>query len=150
MTIVLEHALTYRLEIHGPLASTAGAPLGETQYWEMRAGHLTGSGISAHTAMPGGDWMRIGTDGLWRPNVRSQLVTEDEAVILLHYVGLAKPNPTFEAAAANGTSTEFDDQYLRQFMQFETGAAKYAWLTQELFLAEGRLTGQNELEYRVG
>lgn len=38
---------------------------------------------------------------------------------------------------------------MRQFMQFETGAAKYRWLTQELFIAEGRLAGKARIEYLI-
>jgi uncharacterized protein DUF3237 len=145
----LERVLTYRLTVKGPLTSTAGSPLGERQYWEMSDGTISGDGIDARMAMPGGDWMLVGSDGFWRPDVRVQFITSDGAVVLLHYTGLVKPNQAFLEAAEKGVETRFEDQYLRQFMRFETGAARYLWLTQDLFVAEGRLAGRSELEYQV-
>lgn len=145
----LEKVMIYRFKMKGPLASTVGSPLGERQYWEMSEGILSGDGINARIALPGGDWMLVGTDGYWRPDVRVQLVTDDDAIILLHYVGLVKPDEKFMQAAINGLETQFDDQYLRQFMRFDTGVEKYAWLTQNLYLAEGRLAGSAEIEYQI-
>jgi hypothetical protein len=147
--IQLEKEMTYRVRVNGPLDSTAGAPLGEIQYWEMADAWLEGPRISARAAMPGGDWMRVGTDGYWRPDVRVQFKTGDGAVVLLHYTGLVKPSEAFARAAKEGATTRFEDQYLRQILRFETGDAQYLWLTQELFVAEGRLAAQGLIEYNV-
>jgi Protein of unknown function (DUF3237) len=147
--IAFEKEMTYRVKVRGPLTSTAGAPLGEVQYWEMSEAWLDGPLIKARSAMPGGDWMRIGQDGLWRPDVRVQFATDDGVTVLLHYSGLVKPNPRFTRAAADGAATSFDDQYLRQVMRFETGDPRYLWITQEIYVAEGRLAGPSELEYDV-
>ena len=38
---------------------------------------------------------------------------------------------------------------MRMAMTFDTGAARYAWLNQSLFVAEGRLAGVGELEYQI-
>jgi Protein of unknown function (DUF3237) len=147
--ISLEKEMIYRVKVRGPLATTNGAPLGEIQYWEMTEAWLDGARIKAKSTSPGGDWMRIGDDGLYRPNVRLQFITEDNASVLLHYTGLVKPNSKFSKAANDGTATDFGDQYLRQIMHFETGDQRYMWLTQELFIAEGRLGGASEIEYNV-
>jgi Protein of unknown function (DUF3237) len=149
MVIRLEKEMVYRVRVSGPLDSTAGAPLGEVQYWEMSDAWLDGSRIRARAAMPGGDWMRVGTDGYWRPNVRVQFKTDDGAVVLLHYTGLVKPSQTFTRVAREGGVTDFGDQYLRQLLRFETGDPRYLWLTQELFVAEGRLAGDGMIEYNV-
>lgn len=58
--IALQKAMTYRLKIKGPLASTSRSPVGERQYWEISEGQLSGDGINARIAMPGGDWMFVG------------------------------------------------------------------------------------------
>jgi hypothetical protein len=147
--ISFEKAMTYRVKIRGPLTATTGAPLGEIQYWEMSDAWLDGPRIKARAAMPGGDWMRVGRDGMWRPDVRVQFETEDGVTVLLHYSGLVKPNPRFIQAATDGAPTAFDDQYLRQVLRFETGDERYLWLTQEIFVAEGRLAGPSEIEYNV-
>ena len=39
---------------------------------------------------------------------------------------------------------------MRMAMRFDTGAKKYGWLNQSLFLSEGRLAGPKEIEYRYG
>ena len=90
-----------------------------------------------------------GEDGFGRPDVRLQFVTDDGAVILLHYTGLVQMNEAFTRAADAGEATRFDDHYMRMMMSFDTGAPQYAWLNQHLFVAEGRLCGKDLLEYRV-
>jgi uncharacterized protein DUF3237 len=147
--IGLQHEMTYRLRVRGPMTPTRGSPRGERQYWEMSEGTLTGNRISARIAMPGGDWYSPGADGFGRPDVRVQLVTDDNAVILLHYTGLVEVTDAFAKAAEAGKPTRFEDQYMRMVMIFDTGAEQYAWLNQRVYLAEGRLAGKDEIEYRV-
>jgi hypothetical protein len=38
----------------------------------------------AGLAATGIDWMEIGNDGFWRPNVHAQFLTDDGAAILMH------------------------------------------------------------------
>ena len=145
----LEYVMTYRLRTTGPLGATAGSPVGERQYWEMTEGTLEGPRINAHIAMPGGDWNRTSTDGFARPDVRVQFVTDEGHVILLRYTGLVQVTDAFRRAAESGGETRFDDQYMRMSMSFDTGAEQYAWLNRSLFIAEGRIAGKSEIEYRI-
>jgi Protein of unknown function (DUF3237) len=145
----LEHDMTYRFRTRGPLPSTTGSPMGERLYYEMTEGELRGPRIRARIAMPGGDWYRVGADGFGRPDVRLQLITDDDQVILLHYTGLVEVTEAFTRAADSGGSTDFGDQYMRMTMSFDTGSPRYAWLTQHLFVAEGRIAGPSEIEYRI-
>jgi Protein of unknown function (DUF3237) len=145
----LEFEMTYRLKVKGPLPATDGSPRGPRQYWEMAEGTLTGERINAKIAMPGGDWMNVGADGFWRPDVRVQFVTDDDAVILLHYTGLVEQTEAFAAAAEDGRETGWADQYMRMALTFDTGAERYAWLNRSLFVAQGRLAGSGELEYAI-
>jgi hypothetical protein len=147
--VTLQYEMSYRFRVRGPLASTDGSPRGARQYWEMTEGTLTGDRIQATIAMPGGDWNVVGTDRFGRPDVRVQFVTEDGAVILLHYTGLVERTSTFNRAAEAGTPTGWADQYMRMSMAFDTGSERYAWLNQHLFLARGRLTGPGEIEYEI-
>ena len=147
--IELEHVLTYRFSIRGPLASTEGSPLGTRQYWEMSKGTLTGSGVSASIAMPGGDWYSASPDGFGRPDVRVQLQTDDGEVILMSYTGLIERTPAFINAAENDEATDWEDQYMRFAFTFDTGAEKYRWLNESLFVARGRILGTTELEYEI-
>ena len=147
--IELRYEMTYRFRVRGPLPATDGSPRGARQYWEMTEGTLRGERIQARIAMPGGDWHVIGSDQFGRPDVRVQFVTDDGAVVLLHYTGLVERAPAFNEAADTGGGTEWDDQYMRMFMTFDTGAERYAWLNQHLFVARGRLAGPAEIEYEI-
>lgn len=147
--LTLEKEMTYRFKMKGPLAPTSGSPNGERQYWEMSEGVLTGNRINARIALPGGDWMAVGSDGFWRPDVRVQFITEDNAVVLLHYTGLVQQTERFVDAATEGRETQYTDQYMRMIMRFDTGAPQYSWLNQSIFIAEGRLAGPAEIEYQI-
>ena len=76
-------------------------------------------------------------------------MTDDGAPILLRYTGLVERTTPFNRAAESGGSTGFDDQCMRMFMTFDTGAERYAWLNQHLFVARGRLAGPAEIEYEI-
>jgi hypothetical protein len=145
----LEYEMTYRFRVRGPISSTQGSPLGARDYWEMTEGELSGARIRARIAMPGGDWYRVGTDGFGRPDVRVQFLTDDDALVLLHYRGLVQVTEAFKRAAEIGGATRFEDQYMRMAMFFDTGAPRYAWLNQHLFIARGRLTADKEIEYQI-
>jgi Protein of unknown function (DUF3237) len=145
----LEHVLTYRFSIRGPLPDTEGSPRGTRQYWEMSEGTLTGSGVNASIAMPGGDWYTASPDGFGRPDVRVQLQTEDGAVILMHYTGLVEQTEAFVTAAGDDKPTDWDDQYMRFHVWFDTGDERYRWLNESLFVARGHILGTTDLEYEI-
>jgi hypothetical protein len=145
----LEFEMTYRLRVRGPLPPTQGSPRGARVYWEMAEATLEGPRIKAESAMPGMDWFAPGDDGFGRPDVRLQFKTEDAAIILLHYTGLVEMNALFTKASESGGETRFEDHYMRMSLTFDTGEPRYAWLNQNLFIAEGRLAGKELLEYRV-
>ena len=100
--------------------------------------------------MLGSDWIRLGADGMRRPDLRAQLLTDDGETILFRYdIALIRPSERFLSALASGEPTEFDDQYMRIAPQFEVGAGRYAWLTESLFLGRGRLTGAKAVAYEL-
>jgi hypothetical protein len=144
--LALQPEMTYRFKVTGPLAATEGSPVGAREYWEMTE---AGDRIKAKVAMPGGDWMVVGTDRFGRPDVRVQFVTNDGEIILLHYTGLVERTDAFNKAAEEETASDWADQYMRMTMRFDTGSDKYRWLNESLFIAEGRLAGPKEIEYRI-
>ena len=93
--------------------------------------------------------MTVSSDRFARPDVRLQLETDDGALILLHYTGLVERSDAFVKAAEADEPTDWGDQYMRFAMTFDTGAERYRWLNESLFLAEGHILGTNELEYRI-
>jgi hypothetical protein len=147
--IGLEREMVYRVRTTQSLEPTVGSPLGAKQYWQVSEATLDGPRIRATLAATGLDWMAVSVDGYWRPDVRAQFVTDDGAVILLHYTGVVEQTETFKAAAAADRETSFDAQYMRLFIGFETGAERYRWLNTNLFVAQGRLLGVGHIEYEV-
>lgn len=147
--IKLEREMDLVLTVTGPVGTTTGSPLGERIYWEMTDGLLSGPRINARLAAPGGDWLRVGTDGFWRTDVRVPLRTHDDGLILLHYTGLVQQTEKFKKATEFSLATQYPDQYMRMLFRFDTGAEKYAWLNHYLFIAEGRLAGPKQIEYTV-
>lgn len=148
--IELEYEMTYAETIEGPLGPTVGSPLGERVCWEVATATLRGPRIDATLAMPGTDWIRIGSDGIRRPDLRAQLMTDDGELILLRYdLALIRSSERFLAALASGQPTTFDDQYMRIAPQFETGAGRYAWLGESLFIGRGRLVGPKAITYEI-
>lgn len=147
--ISLVHELTYRVKTTQPHGPSEGSPNGLTQSWEVSEAELDGDRIKARLAATGSDWMRMTPDGFWRPNVRAQFLTDDGHFILMSYTGLVQQTDAFAKAAESDSPTDWDDQYLRLAVTFDTGAEPYRWLTQSLFVAAGRLLGTGNIEYAV-
>jgi hypothetical protein len=95
------------------------------------------------------DWMGVGADGLWRPDVRVQFLTDDGAVVLMAYTGLVQQTRRFAEAAEADEATEWGDQYMRLSIRFETAAPRYAWPNTSLFVARGHLLGAGHIEYQI-
>ncbi len=148
--IELQYEMTYEETIAGPLGSTAGSPLGERLCWTVETGRLHGPRIDASLAMPGVDLMRVGSDGVRRPDLRAQLVTDDGELLIFRYdVAVIRATERFLAALAAGEATEFEDQYMRMAPEFEVGVGRYAWLRENLFVGRGRLTGPRAIAYEI-
>jgi Protein of unknown function (DUF3237) len=146
----LEYEMTYAETIEGPLGPTAGSPLGERVCWQVTTATLRGPRIIATSSTPGADWIRLGADGIRRPDLRTQLVTDDGELILFRYdLALIRSSERFLAALASGEPTAFEDQYMRIAPQFEVGRGPYAWLAESLFLGRGRLTGPRAIAYEL-
>jgi hypothetical protein len=145
----LEFAMTYVVRTSSPLDPTTDSPWGARQYWQVSEANLDGPSIKARLAATGVDWMGVGADGFWRPDVHAQFLTDDGAVVLMHYTGLVQQTARFAEAAEADEPTDWGDQYMRLSIRFETGASRYAWLNTSLFIARGRLLGTGHIEYQV-
>ena len=104
--IGLEREMTYSVKTTNALQPTTGSPRAVIQYWQVSEARLAGKRIRAELAATGIDWMRVGADGFWRPDVRAQFITDDGAVLLMHYTGLVEQTERFKAAAESDRPTE--------------------------------------------
>ena len=148
--IAVEYEMSYAETIDGPLGPTTGSPAGERLCWQVATGTLTGPRINAALAMPGTDWIRLGSDGIRRQDLRAQFLTDDGELVLMRYdVALIRSSERFVSALAAGEATEFGDQYMRMAPVFEVGDGRYSWLRENLFVADGRLSGSEAIEYDI-
>ena len=146
----IEPAMTYRLEVTGPAAAAdRSASNPRRQFWQMTRATLEGKNIRATTVMPGIDWFTPYPNGYGRPHVRLAFHTDDGALVLLEYHGIVHASPAFTHAVEADTPTQWDDQYMRMALTFDTSAERYAWLMESLFIARGRLLGAKTIEYDV-
>jgi hypothetical protein len=147
--IELEPAMIYRLEVAGPASGDDTASNPRRQFWQMTRATLDGANVRATSVMPGIDWFTPYPGGYGRPHVRLAFRTDDGALVLLEYHGIVHATAAFTRAVERDTATQWDDQYMRMSMTFDTSAERYAWLIQSLFIARGRLIGAKAIEYDV-
>jgi hypothetical protein len=92
--------------------------------------------------------IRLGPDGIRRPDLRAQLTTDDGELILFRYdLAIIRSSERFLSALAAGEASAFGDQYMRIAPHFEVGAGRYRWLAESLFLGRGRLIGPRSIAY---
>ena len=144
--IELKYEMTYDETIDGPLRSTGGSPFGERLCWAGDNRDASGSANHRDLVDARTGWIRLGADGFRRPDLRTQLITDDGELILFRYdLAMIRPSERFLAALAAGEATEFEDRYMRMSPQFEVAVGQYAWLRENLFLGRGRLMGPNAI-----
>ena len=86
--------------------------------------------------------------GWGRLDVRFQVETRDNAFIHVAYRGVIELTEAVQAALAEGGETRWEDQYFRISPTLETGDARYGWVNQAVFVAEGRIY-PGGVQYRV-
>ena len=130
-----------------PLPVGAG-PIGTRVYYDVTEGEIIGDRIRGKL-LGGGEWALIGPDGFLRVDVRLQIETHDGAFLYVQYLGLIELNETVQSALADGTGTEYNDQYFYINPRIETGDERYAWVNTTFFVGEGHFLPNNSIEYRV-
>lgn len=142
----LIHEFTYQAQLGDTLMPGRG-PLGTRAIATVAGGWARGERINGTVVGPGADWVLIGSDGFNRLDVRTQIQTDDGAVLYLAYTGLLEFNEAAQRALVGG-ETQFDDQYFRTTPHIETGHPEYAWVNTTLFVARGRFV-PGAVEYEV-
>jgi hypothetical protein len=76
-------------------------------------------------------------DGVAELEARYTLRTDDDALIYVRNHGLRHGPPEVIAALAAGQTVDPSRYYFRGATFFETGAARYAWLTKHIIVCTG-------------
>ena len=143
----LVEEFTFKAQLKPPLPVGAG-PIGTRMYYDVSGGEVIGDRIRGKL-LGGGEWALIGPDGFLRPDVRLQVETHDGAYLYIQYLGLLELNEKVQSALANGTGTEYGDQYFFTNPRIETGDERYEWVNTTFFIGEGRILPNSSVEYRV-
>ncbi|PYR66911.1 MAG: DUF3237 domain-containing protein [Acidobacteria bacterium] len=109
-------------------------PQGTRTIVQILGGRFDGPRLKASVQVPAGDWITNRADGSYKLDVRLTLKTDDGALILVTYNGIGQ-------TTAAGAS-------LRAAPLFETGDARYAWLTKVQAIAVGERVG-TDVKYNV-
>ena len=109
-------------------------PQGTRTIVQILGGRFEGPRLKASVQIPAGDWITNRADGSYKLDVRLTLKTDDGALILVTYNGIGQ---TTSAGAS-----------LRAAPLFETGDARYAWLTKLQAVAVGERVG-TDVKYNV-
>jgi hypothetical protein len=109
-------------------------PQGTRTIVQIVGGRFEGPRLKASVQPPAGDWITNRPDGSYKLDVRVTLKTDDGALILVTYNGIGQ-------TTAGGAS-------LRGAPIFETGDARYAWLTRLQAVAVGQRAG-TDVSYDV-
>ncbi|WP_043363679.1 DUF3237 domain-containing protein [Belnapia sp. F-4-1] len=144
----LKHEFMLSARLEPPLAFGAGLR-GDRIFFHAFDGRVEGERLHGTLLPGGGDWLIAHPSGWGILDVRTQIRTDDGALIYAHYPGLIEMDTAFAAAFANGTATRFEDQYFRTTPRMETGDPRYAWVNHSLFVGEGRVIEGLGVEYHV-
>ena len=121
-----EYLGTLRADI-GSRTVIENGPQGTRTIVHITGGSFEGPRVKATVQVPAGDWITNRPDGSYRLDVRLTLKTDDGALILVTYNGIGQ-------TTATGAS-------LRAAPLFETGDARYSWLTRLQAVAVGERAG---------
>lgn len=99
--------------------------LGTRRIVPVTGGTFEGPKLKGTALSGGGDWILVRPDGVSELNVRVTLKTDDDQLIYLTYRGLL-------------FTPKGGEQYWRTTPIFETGSAKYEWLTRIIAVGVGR------------
>lgn len=121
-----EYLGTLKVET-GTRTVVENGPQGTRTIVQIAGGRFEGPRLKASVQTPAGDWITNRADGTYKLDVRFTLRTDDGALILVTYNGVGQ---TTSAGAS-----------LRAAPLFETGDARYSWLTRLQAVAVGERVG---------
>ena len=122
----MEYLGTLRAET-GTRTVIENGPQGTRTVVQVVGGRFEGPRLKASVQTPAGDWITNRADGSYKLDVRLTLKTDDGALILVTYNGIGQ---TTSAGAS-----------LRIAPLFETGDARYSWLTKLQAVGTGERVG---------
>ena len=135
---------TPQLELIFAADVSVGAPLdcgdvgkGRRRIVPITGGEFSGPNIRGRVLPGGADWQIVRTGGVAELEARYTLETDDGVLIYVRNHALRHGPAEVMAALAAGRPVEPGSYYFRGATFFETGAARYRWITQCIVVCSG-------------
>ena len=118
-----------RLDLDRATVLQVGAtPRGTRLIAPIQGGTFEGPKLKGVVLPGGADWLLIRSDGVWEPDVRLPLRTDDGALISMTYWGIRDIAPEVFQRLLSGEAVDPSEYYFRTTPVFETASEKYGWL----------------------
>ncbi len=135
----------------GPPLDCGDVGKGARRIVPITGGEFSGPDIRGKVVPGGADWQILRSDGVAELEARYTLQTDDGALINVRNLALRHGPPDVMAALAAGRPVELGSYYFRGATFFETGDARYGWITKSIVVctAEREPTGVKLKFYKV-
>jgi Protein of unknown function (DUF3237) len=121
----------------GPPLDCGHVGKGARRIVPITGGEFSGPDIRGKVLPGGADWQILRGDGVSELEARYTLQTDDVALIIVRNFALRHGPPEVMAALAAGRTVEPSSYYFRGATFFETGAARYGWITKCIVICAG-------------
>lgn len=121
----------------GPVIELGAGRAGMRRIIPIVGGTVRGPEISGRLLDLGADWQTVHASGAADLNTRYALETHDGAIIEIVNLGSRHGPPEILARIAAGETVPADQYYMRTHARLETGAPRYAWVNDMLFVGTG-------------
>jgi hypothetical protein len=150
--IETEFLFDARIQLAKPI-HVGQTPNGYRMIVNVASGRIEGPKMCGDVMpMSGADWSRIRADGNGALDVRMCFMTDDKAIVYVHWHGLMVVSESDRAYALDFAKPDdpsgAERYYFRTSPQFETAAPKYAWLNNVVAVSKSR-TGDGGVIHRV-
>ncbi len=128
---------TIRAQFEPPEKFGAG-PQGVRTYTSFKGGTIEGPRLKGHFLPVGGEFGLTDAHGVFHPDVRGVIETDDGAHIYIQINGVHVVNEAAQAAGTERLETAFGEDYFMVHVSMETGDARYDWLNRVVLVGEAR------------
>ena len=143
----LEHFCDLNILL-GPSIEMGNGSAGIRRIIPIIGGTVSGPDIHGEVLNLGADWQTVFSSNTAHLDTRYAMKTDDGAVIEIVNRGLRHGPPEVLKAIANGETVAADQYYMRTHAVLETGAERYKWINDCLFVGTGA-RHQSAVEMRL-
>lgn len=103
----------------------------------ITGGSVEGPMLSGEVLPGGGDWQKIGANGLTELDARYSVRAKDGTVIAISNIGVRVASPEIVNRIAKGEEVDPSLYYFRTTPTFQVAAGPHEWLRRKVFVARG-------------